>query len=209
MPPTPRPFGSIYAHGYVRAAVCVPRVRVADPAFNLAETLALARRAGERQAVVALFPELGLTAYTCDDLFHQDALLDAAEDALAELAAASRDLLPLLVVGVPVRAEGKLFNCAAVVHRGRILGVVPKSYLPNYREFYEKRYFASARRASVSEVNSSSSLRSDRRVKRRPKFDLTISSRWVATTSVGVTTDRPISAASSWRAGAIQRAGAP
>ena len=152
MPPTPRPFGSIYAHGYVRAAVCVPRVRVADPAFNLAETLALARRAGERRAVVALFPELGLTAYTCDDLFHQDALLDAAEDALAGLAAASRDLLPLVVVGVPVRAEGKLFNCAAIVHRGRILGVVPKSYLPNYREFYEKRYFASARRAVADRV---------------------------------------------------------
>lgn len=152
MPPTPRPFGSIYSHGYVRAAVCVPRVRVADPAFNLAETLELARRAEERRAVVALFPELGLTAYTCDDLFHQDALLDAAEEALAELAAASRKLLPLILVGVPVRAEGKLFNCAAALYRGRILGVVPKSYLPNYREFYEKRHFASSRRAVADRV---------------------------------------------------------
>ena len=149
----PRPFGSIYSHGYVRAAVCVPRVRVADPVFNLAETLALARRAAERDAVLALFPELGLSAYTCDDLFHQDALLDAAETALAELAAASaKENLPLLLVGMPVRAEGRLFNCAAVVYRGRLLGVVPKSYLPNYREYYEKRHFASGRRAVADRV---------------------------------------------------------
>jgi len=153
MTSTTRPFGSIYSHGYVRAAVCVPRVRVADPAFNLAETLALARRAAGRDAVLALFPELGLSAYTCDDLFHQDALLDAAEAALAELAAASeKEHLPLLLVGIPVRAEGRLFNCAAVVYRGRLLGVVPKSYLPNYREYYEKRHFASGRRAVADRV---------------------------------------------------------
>lgn len=153
MTSTPRPFGSIYSHGYVRAAVCVPRVRVADPAFNLAETLTLARRAAERHAVLALFPELGLSAYTCDDLFHQDALLDAVEAALAELIAASaEEALPLLLVGLPVRAEGRLFNCAAAVYRGRLLGVVPKSYLPNYREYYEKRHFASGRRAVADRV---------------------------------------------------------
>ncbi len=152
MTQTPRPFGSIYSHGYVRAAVCVPRVRVADPRFNLAETLELARRADERRAVVALFPELGLTAYTNDDLFHQDALLDAAEAALDELIAESAGLGPLLLVGLPLRAEGRLFNCAAAVHRGRLLGVVPKSYLPNYREFYEKRQFAAARVAAADRV---------------------------------------------------------
>jgi NAD+ synthase (glutamine-hydrolysing) len=142
-----RPFNSIYSHGYVRAAVCVPQVKVAAPAYNLDETLGLVRRAAARRAVVALFPELGISAYTCDDLFHQDALLDGVEAAVGDLLAASRDLLPLILVGAPVRAEGKLFNCAVAVHRGRLLGVVPKSYLPNYREFYEKRHFAAARDA--------------------------------------------------------------
>jgi len=142
-----RPFNSIYSHGYVRAAVCVPRVKVAAPAYNLGETLALARRAAEAKAAVALFPELGISAYTSEDLFHQDALLDGVEAAIGELLAASRELTPVVLVGAPVRAEGKLFNCAVVIHRGRLLGVVPKSYLPNYREFYEKRHFAAARDA--------------------------------------------------------------
>lgn len=142
-----RPFKSIYSHGYVRAAVCVPQVKVAAPAYNLGETLALVRQAAERQAAIALFPELGLAAYTSDDLFHQDALLDGVEAAVAELLEASRELAPVVLVGAPVRAEGKLFNCALAIHRGRLLGVVPKTYLPNYREFYEKRYFAAARDA--------------------------------------------------------------
>lgn len=142
-----RPFNSIYSHGYVRAAVCVPQLRVAAPVYNLGETLDLARRAAERRAMVAVFPELGISAYTADDLFHQDALLDGVEAAIAELLAASRELAPLILVGAPVRTEGKLFNCAVVVHRGQLLGVAPKTYLPNYREFYEKRYFAAARDA--------------------------------------------------------------
>jgi NAD+ synthase (glutamine-hydrolysing) len=138
-------FHTIYAHGFVRAAVCVPAVRVADPRHNLERTLALARRAAELGAVVALFPELGLSAYSNEDLFHQDALLDACVQALARVVDASRDLAPVLVVGVPLRLEHKLFNCGAVVHGGRILGIAPKSYLPNYREFYEKRQFTSGR----------------------------------------------------------------
>jgi NAD+ synthase (glutamine-hydrolysing) len=141
------PFESIYRHGYVRAAVCIPEVRVADPAFNLEQTLALARRADGRHAALALFPELGLSAYSLDDLHQQDGLLDAVEDAVAALREASRELLPLLLVGAPLRSETKLFNCALVVHRGRVLGVVPKTYIPNYREFYEKRQFASAHHA--------------------------------------------------------------
>ena len=146
------PFHSLYAHGFVRAAVCVPYVRVADPAYNLEHTLGLARRASELHAAVALFPELGLSAYSNEDLFHQQALLDAAEDALARVREASRGLAPLLVVGAPLRFEGKLFNCGVVVYRGRILGVAPKTYLPNYREFYEARHFASARDAVAREV---------------------------------------------------------
>ncbi|MBA3731303.1 MAG: NAD(+) synthase, partial [Gammaproteobacteria bacterium] len=148
----PQPFLSIYTHRFIRAAVCVPFVRVADPAFNVEQALGLACRASEMNAAVALFPELGISAYSNEDLFHQDALLDAVETALAHLVAASRDLSPVLLVGAPLRFEGKLFNCAFVVYRGRLLGVAPKSYLPNYREFYEKRQFTSARAAVATEV---------------------------------------------------------
>ncbi|GIV79154.1 NAD(+) synthase [Litorilinea aerophila] len=146
------PFDSIYSHGFIRAAVCIPHVRVADPAFNVERTIALARRASEQQAAVALFPELGLSAYSNDDLFHQDALLDASRSALIQLIDASRDLTPVLLVGAPLRFENKLFNCAVVVYRGQVLGIVPKTYIPNYREFYEKRQFASARDAVAREV---------------------------------------------------------
>src|ERR1051325_11126448 len=136
-----RPFQSIYTHGYARVAVCVPKVKVADPSFNVERHLALAREAAADRAVLALFPEMGLSAYSNEDLFHQDALLDATEDALGKVAAASREIATLLVVGAPLRLEGKLFNCGVVIHRGQILGVVPKTYLPNYREFYERRQF--------------------------------------------------------------------
>jgi NAD+ synthase (glutamine-hydrolysing) len=149
---TDLPFHSIYRHGFARVAVCIPRVKVAAPEFNAERTLALAQRASDERAVVALFPELGLSAYSNEDLFHQDALLDASEAALERVVEASRDLAPVLLVGVPLRVEGKLFNCAAAVHRGRILGVTPKSYLPNYREFYEKRQFTSAFDAVAREV---------------------------------------------------------
>src|SRR5919201_286035 len=136
-----RPFHSIYTHKFIRAAVCLPFVRVADPQFNLERTLGLARRASELKAAVALFPELGLSAYSNEDLFHQDALLDATEEALAQVVTHSTDLSPVLVFGAPLRLDAKLFNCAIVLHRGRILGIVPKMFLPNYREFYEKRQF--------------------------------------------------------------------
>lgn len=147
------PFASIYRHGYLRAAVCIPAVKVAAPAWNGERTLELARRASDAGAGVALFPELGLTAYSNDDLFFQDALLEGALEALARLVQASRELTPVLLPGLPVRLEDKLFNCAAVVHRGRILGLVPKSYLPNYREFYEKRQFTAGRHATAREVD--------------------------------------------------------
>jgi NAD+ synthase (glutamine-hydrolysing) len=102
---------------------------------------------------VVLFPELGLTAYSNDDLFQQDALLDAALDALATLRAASSELAPLILVGLPLRLAGRLFNCAAAVSAGRIVGLIPKSYLPAYREFYEKRQFAAARDLLAAEVD--------------------------------------------------------
>ncbi len=147
-----QPFLSIYTHRFVRTAVCVPFLRVADPSFNVERTVALAQRASDMQAAVALFPELGISAYSNEDLFHQDALLDAVESALARLVEASHTLLPMLLVGAPLRFEGKLFNCAVVVYRGRMLGLVPKTYLPSYREFYEKRQFTSGRYAVGTEV---------------------------------------------------------
>jgi NAD+ synthase (glutamine-hydrolysing) len=137
-------FDSIYSHGYLRVAACTPRVRVADVAANLKATLELAREAAALGAAVAVFPELGLSAYALEDLHVQDALLDAVDSAVGELLRASGDLGTIFAVGAPLRSEGKLFNCAAVIHRGRLLGVAPKSYLPNYREFYEKRQFAAA-----------------------------------------------------------------
>ncbi|HWA63786.1 MAG TPA: NAD(+) synthase [Caulobacteraceae bacterium] len=134
-------FHSLYSHEFIRLAAAVPKVVTADPASNLEATLKLAREADARAAGLVVFPELGLSAYAIDDLLLQDALLDAVETAVGELAEASKALMPVIIVGAPLRTKGRLFNCAVVIHRGRILGVVPKAYLPNYREFYERRHF--------------------------------------------------------------------
>ena len=136
-------FGSLYSHEFIRIATCVPRSHVGNPVKNLEETLALAREGDAVGAAVMLFPELGLSAYAIDDLLLQDALNDAVEAAIGRLVEASRDLYPLLVVGAPLRHRGRLYNTAIAIHRGAVLGVVPKSYPPNYREFYERRHFAS------------------------------------------------------------------
>ncbi len=140
--PGRRAFRSIYRHGFARVAACTLPVRLADPEANADATAALATECGGAGAVLAVFPELGISGYTIEDLRQQDALLDAVEAALSHLRDRSRTMLPLLLVGAPLRHEGALFNCAVALHRGRILGVVPKSYLPNYREFYEARQFA-------------------------------------------------------------------
>jgi NAD+ synthase (glutamine-hydrolysing) len=137
------PSRSIYSYNFLRVAVCTPQLKVATTAFNLAETLDLARQAAAQGAALAIFPELGLSAYSNEDLFFQDPLLDEVNGSIAELVEQSRALFPVLVVGAPLRIEAKLFNCAIVIHRGRILGLVPKMYLPNYREFYEKRQLTS------------------------------------------------------------------
>jgi NAD+ synthase (glutamine-hydrolysing) len=145
-------FHSLYAHGFARVAAAVPHVRVAEPAFNAERTIALAQRASEAHAALVVFPELGVSAYTNDDLFHQDALLTATLEALGQIVARSASLHPVMVVGAPLRVEHALFNVAVVIHRGRILGVIPKSYLPEYREYYEKRQFRAARDAVAREV---------------------------------------------------------
>ena len=136
-------FASLYSHGFVRIASCVPRTKVADIPANLAETIRLAEVGGRGSAAIMVFPELGLSSYAIDDLLFQDALLASVEAAIDELLNVSRGLYPVLVVGAPLRSAGGLFNTAVVIHRGSLLGVVPKTYLPNYREFYEKRHFSS------------------------------------------------------------------
>ena len=132
-------FFSPYRHEFLRVASCVPRIEIGDPAFNVVQTLDLARQGDVQKVALMIFPELGISAYAIDDLLFQDALLDRVEAAIADITAASRDLFPVLVVGAPLRRRGQLFNCAVVIYRGTILGIVPKIYLPNYREFYEVR----------------------------------------------------------------------
>ena len=145
-------FFNLYTHDFARVAVGVPVCRVADPAFNAAETIALARDAARRGAVLVAFPELGLSAYTCDDLFHQRALLDASKTALAAVVEASASLDIAMVVGLPLQVDHQLFNCAVVVANGCIQGVVPKTYLPNYGEFYEARQFSAADCATSDDI---------------------------------------------------------
>lgn len=146
-------FFNLYRHHFVRVAVGIPEVRIADPAFNAGQIVDLMNEAAQRNAMLAVFPELGLSGYSCEDLFHQQALLDACIDALAWLVAQTRDVPIVGVVGVPLCVEDLLFNCAAVFHAGRILGVVPKTYLPNYREFYELRQFTPGDFALVDKVD--------------------------------------------------------
>jgi NAD+ synthase (glutamine-hydrolysing) len=137
-------FRNLYAHGFVRVAICAPVVAPAQPAANAEAILKFWRQADAEKAAILLTPELSLSGYAIDDLLQQTALLDAVEAAIARLRDESEKLFPVLVVGAPLRTGGMLFNCAVVIHRGEILGVVPKTYLPNYREFYEMRQFASA-----------------------------------------------------------------
>jgi NAD+ synthase (glutamine-hydrolysing) len=140
-------YESLYSHGFARVAAAVPHLRPAEPAFNTERTLALATQASESQAALVVFPELGLSAYAIDDLLHQRAVTAAVLDGLDTLVDASRELLPVLLVGAPLWAGQGLFNCAVAIHRGRVLGVVPKSYLPDYHEYYEERQFRAAREA--------------------------------------------------------------
>jgi NAD+ synthase (glutamine-hydrolysing) len=146
-------FLNLYNHDFARVAVGVPRCRIADPVFNAEETQKLVVEAAAGGASLVVFPELGLSAYTCDDLFHQRALLDACEAALAAVLDGTKDLQIITIVGLPLRIDHRLFNCAAVLFQGRILGIVPKTYLPNYGEFYEARQFNSGDDAVSTEVS--------------------------------------------------------
>ncbi len=135
-------FFSPYRHEFARIGACVPRVAVCEPRRNADAVLALFAEGDAARVALMVFPELCLSAYAIDDLLFQDALLDAVEREVDRLIAASRDRFPVIAVGAPLRSQGQLYNCALVIHRGRLFGVVPKVYLPNYREFYERRHFA-------------------------------------------------------------------
>src|SRR5271168_2445762 len=136
-------FFSPYSHEFVRLAACVPHVAAADPRQNADNVVDLLASGDKARIALMVFPELGISAYAIDDLLFQDAVLDEVERQLDRLISASRDLFPVFVVGAPLRQRGHLYNCGVVIHRGRLLGVVPKVYLPNYREFYERRHFTS------------------------------------------------------------------
>jgi NAD+ synthase (glutamine-hydrolysing) len=135
-------FYSAYDQGFARVAACTMPIAIADPLTNADTVIGLARECSAEAVAVAVFPELCLTGYAIDDLFLQDPVLDAAVAAVERVREASIDLMPVVVVGAPLPYEGRLHNCALVIHRGELLGVVPKSYIPTYREFYEARHFA-------------------------------------------------------------------
>src|SRR5271169_5990341 len=136
-------FFSPYSHEFVRLAACVPHVAAADPRQNVDNILDLVASGDKARIALMVFPELGISAYAIDDLLFQDAVLDEVERQLDRLISTSRDLFPVCVVGAPLRHRGHLYNCGVVIHRGKLLGVVPKVYLPNYREYYERRHFTS------------------------------------------------------------------
>jgi NAD+ synthase (glutamine-hydrolysing) len=140
--------------GFIKVASASPKLKVANTDYNIYEIEKMMREADEKGAAIIVFPELCITAYTCNDLFLQRKLLEKAKSALFELLDKTKDLDILAVVGLPLSIDGRLYNCAAAIQRGRILGVVPKMFLPNYKEFYEKRWFTSGHEISkvVSEI---------------------------------------------------------
>ncbi|QAY76664.1 NAD(+) synthase [Sphingosinicella sp. BN140058] len=136
-------FAALHRHGFVRTAAASPTGSAGDVSFNIDQTIALARDADARGCDLVVFPELNISSYAVDDLLLQEAFLDAVEAGVARICADTAALAPILVLGAPLRRNGRLYNCAVIVSRGEILGVVPKSFLPNYREYYEKRWFVS------------------------------------------------------------------
>ena len=135
-------FYNTYSQGFARVAACTHHAAIGDPAANAASVLRLARQCHDEGVSLAVFPELTLSGYSIEDILLQDVLLDTVEDAVRDIVAASADLLPMLVVGAPLRYRHRIYNTAVVIHRGAVLGVAPKSYLPTYREFYERRQIA-------------------------------------------------------------------
>ena len=146
-------FFNLYRHGFIRAAACVPQLRVADPDYNAAKTIEMCRAAAENKALIAIFPEMGISGYSNEDLFHQDALLQGVLTAVNNVLSSTADLATMIVIGAPLQADSFLFNCGVVIYRGKILGIAVKSYLPNYREYYEARHFKPALEAISTTID--------------------------------------------------------
>ncbi|MDE6340843.1 MAG: NAD(+) synthase, partial [Muribaculaceae bacterium] len=138
-------------YGYLRVAAAYPRVALADPSANSVRIAEMITKLSQKGARLIVFPELCLTGYTCGDLFNQPLLLDSAIRQLSFLQQVCKETHVTTVVGLPVRYRGRLYNCAAVIQYGEILGIVPKCYIPNYDEFYEKRWFSSGLKLSIPE----------------------------------------------------------
>ena len=145
-------FFNLYCHGFIRVAACIPEVKVSDTEHNVQKTIELVQKAANNHAVFALFPELGISGYTNEDLFFQEALLGAVIKGLTRLCDATKDLEIIIVVGAPLKVVHSLYNCGIIIHKGRIKGIAVKSYLPNQREFYEARQFCSSRNLTVGNV---------------------------------------------------------
>lgn len=142
-------------YGFFRLSAGVPAVKIADPAFNAAAIIDRVKHAVSRSVDCIVFPELSITGYTCADLFHQQLLLSETETAVKTIVHETATLPILFAVGAPIKAMGKIYNSAIVIYKGRILGAVPKSYLPNYGEFYEKRWFESGKNIRDCEIEFS------------------------------------------------------
>ena len=142
----------MHKYGFFRTACAVPKLKLADCQYNLSEIIAMADRAWDQGVEVLLFPELGITGYTCGDLFFQRELQQNAVRALDSLCQWSEGKKMLMAVGLPLAINGSLYNCAALVNDGKILGIVPKTYIPNHQEFYEKRWFASSKSLNRTEI---------------------------------------------------------
>ena len=131
-------------YGFVRVASCVPELRVADVTFNVDEIIRNIKEADTKEVAVIVFPELSITGYTCSDLFFQEELLTSSKEGVRRILEETKDLGIISIIGAPVSIRNQLFNCGMVISKGHILGIVPKTYIPNYNEFYEKRWFATS-----------------------------------------------------------------
>ena len=138
--------------GFVRVGAVVPKLKVADTEFNCNEIIKQIEVASNNKIQIIVFPELCVTGYTCQDLFEQDTLLEEAEKALNKILDYTNNLDIICIIGMPIKAENQLFNTAVVIQKGRILGIVPKTFIPNYSEFYEKRWFASSKNTNKKEI---------------------------------------------------------
>lgn len=138
--------------GFVRVGAVVPKLKVADTEFNCNEIIKQIEVASNNKIQIVVFPELCVTGYTCQDLFEQDTLLEEAEKALNKILDYTNNLDIICIIGMPIKAENQLFNTAVVIQKGKILGIVPKTFIPNYGEFYEKRWFASSKNANKKEI---------------------------------------------------------